>query len=376
MPHPRQAPSKGARVVVALSGGVDSATAALLLKNQGYRVSGLLARCWDVNWEQQHTQAKPHQEQPAGQSISRPCMSYEDDYQDVAYTCSLLDIPFHTVDLTEQYRHEVFEDLLQGMKRGITPNPDILCNRFIKFHHLCRYAFSLGADYFATGHYCNTDGHSLFKGEDSGKDQSYFLYAIDPKVLPRVLFPLGHLHKATVRKLAHKAGLSVHNKKDSTGLCFVGKRSFQDFLAGFLGEKTGEFHNLKGEVVGEHRGAHLYTLGQRRHLGLGGAGRRWFVVSKSMQRNIVYVTRGDHPEMHHHRATLQQLQWWGDRPQWGEMCRVKVRYRSPEVEVRLERHADADKVQLHFSQPQRSLTPGQSVVFYQGNRCHGGGILL
>ena len=352
----------GAHIVVALSGGVDSAVSAWLLKSQGYRVSALFAKCWDTSWETH----------PPKQG-STTCMSYEQDYQDVAHTCSILDIPFYTVDLSEEYRKQVFEDLLCGMKQGRTPNPDILCNRYIKFHHLSDYAFSLGADYFATGHYCITDGKALYKGKDLSKDQSYFLYAISPHILPRLLFPLGSLQKNQVRSLAQEAGLAVHNKKDSTGLCFVGKRSFQDFLASFLGEKPGPFCHLDGQQVGEHRGSHLYTLGQRRHLGLGGAGERWFVVGKDMERNIVYVTRGDHPRLYTEVMGLKDLRWWQEPPAVGDECWVKVRYGAAEVQATLE-SATQTPLQLRFHKPQRALTPGQSAVFYSKNKCLGGGV--
>lgn len=388
----------GQHVVVGLSGGVDSAVSAYLLKQQGYTVSGLLARCWDVLWERDAFEGHQGTGEDSGTShepLATECPDYERDYQDVAYTCAQLDIPFYTIDLREAYRNEVFEHLIAGIKKGHTPNPDIMCNRHIKFDHLVKYAFSLDADYFATGHYCQTDGRNLQKGADPGKDQSYFLYAIPSKILARVMFPVGGMLKSEVREIAQKAGLEVHDKKDSVGLCFVGKRSFAEFISGFIPPKPGRFINLSGEHVGDHNGAHLYTLGQRRHLGLGGTGERWFVTGKDMNRNIVFVHRGDHPALHQQELWLREVRWLdgefvsscvqsSQQPQAPIQLKVKVRYRAPEVKALLTppttsgstEDSRSDLWQLIFAEEQKKpIAPGQSVVFYRGEQCLGGGVV-
>ncbi|MCY4444096.1 MAG: tRNA 2-thiouridine(34) synthase MnmA [Proteobacteria bacterium] len=351
-------------VVVAMSGGVDSSVCALLLKEQGYRVSGLFARCW---------------QEPDDVSS---CSTYEQDYQDVAYTCSLLDIPFHTVDLSKEYRTYVFDDFVAGYKKGLTPNPDILCNRYIKFDHLYQHAQCLGADLFATGHYCRSDGISLYKAKDCSKDQSYFLYSIRPQVLPHVLFPLGDLHKSEVRLIAKKYGLPSHNKKDSTGLCFIGKRKFRDFLGNFIEKKPGKFCTLDETCVGTHQGAHFYTPGQRRYLGLGGEGERWYVVKKDMQNNVVYVMRGDHPQMLKKDIIVTDIRWLCHDFEWPLQCMVKVRHLGVDIPCSLTAVPSEESmtnhhntVALSFSSPQKGLACGQSAVFYHKDQCIGGGIM-
>ena len=263
-------------VVVGMSGGVDSSVTALLLKQQGYRVIGIYMK----NWEELDENGV--------------CTSAA-DFEDVAQTCSQLNIPFQAVNFTEEYKQNVFRNFIDEYEKGHTPNPDILCNKEIKFKVFFQKAMDLGADFLATGHYCRTDGKTLMKGKDPGKDQSYFLYAVDQTVLKKVLFPIGDLEKSEVRKIAAEYDLPTKTKKDSTGICFIGERKFRSFLSNYIKTQKGEFRLLDGTVVGEHEGACFYTVGQRKHLGLGGQGERWFVVDKNTDENIVYVERGNIP---------------------------------------------------------------------------------
>ena len=339
-----------------MSGGVDSSVTALLLKRQGYEVVGLFAKCWD-------------------DSSRNSCLTYEQDYQDVAYTAACLDIPFYTVDLTGEYRREVFEDLLEGYGRGQAPNPDILCNQKIKFHHLYHHAEKLGMDYFATGHYATIAQGRLGMGVDDRKDQSYFLYAIEPAVLKKVLFPLGEIQKNQVRKIAAEAYLPTATKKDSMGICFVGNLKFSEFLAEYLPEKPGAFVDLSGQVVGEHRGAHLYTFGQRRHLGLGGAGERWYVVKKDMAKNWVYVTRGDHPQMFAGSVMLRSTRWLQQPAGSSLRCQGRIRHGALPLDCVVDHITTDGLARVVFQDPIKALSCGQSVVFYQGRECLGGGII-
>jgi tRNA-specific 2-thiouridylase len=344
-------------VVVGMSGGVDSSVAAALLKEQGYRVIGLFMK----NWEETG---------PDG-----VCTSAQ-DYDDVARVCDKLGIPYYAVEFVKEYWDNVFARFLEEYRQGYTPNPDVLCNREIKFNVFFKKAMELGADYLATGHYCqNLDGR-LVKGADPGKDQTYFVYTIQKDVLSRVLFPVGGLPKAEVREIARRYGLATHDKKDSTGICFIGERDFTEFLGRYLPARSGEFRTLAGDTVGRHRGAAYYTPGQRKGLGLGGEGEPWFVVGKDVSSNVVYVERGtEHPALFSDWLEAGELSWVsGVAPALPLRCKAKVRYRQPDQDCTVLAGADG-RVRVEFDRPQRAVTLRQSVVFYADDACLGGGII-
>jgi len=355
-------------VVVGMSGGVDSSVSALILKFLGYKVIGLFMKNWEENDEHGVCQASK-------------------EYADVASVCEKLDIPYYSVEFVEEYRKAVFDFFLKEYAEGHTPNPDILCNREIKFKVFFDYARKLGADFLATGHYCQNKmingRHRLVKGADANKDQTYFLYTMKEEVLKHVLFPIGGLEKSVVRELARDAGLSTQDKKDSTGICFIGERNFKPFLARYLAPKKGPFVSLEGEVVGEHEGAQFYTLGQRKGLGLGGQGEPWFVVAKKMERNEVVVVRGErHPALFCDELWANELSFvnsdWESLISDGPVG-VKNRYRQAD-QVASAALLDDNRLHLQFVHPQRSITPRQSVVLYkeiEGEMvCLGGGMIV
>src|SRR3989344_744656 len=279
-------------VIVGMSGGVDSSVSALLLKEQGYRVIGLFMRNWEEN------------------DASGRCRATL-DYEDVARVCEQLDIPYYSVNFVEEYRQSVFEQFLADLRAGLTPNPDVLCNREIKFKVFLQKAKELGADFLATGHYCRTDSEGrLLKGVDPDKDQSYFLHAVTGEALRFTLFPIGHLCKKEVRALARKHNLATSEKKDSTGICFIGTRDFKPFLARYIGLKPGNFETSSGMLVGKHDGMAFYTIGQRKGMGLGGEGDAWYVVGKDIARNVVLVERGaNHPALFASELVADQFTW-------------------------------------------------------------------
>jgi tRNA-specific 2-thiouridylase len=351
-------------VVIGMSGGVDSSVAAILLKKQGYNVIGLFMK----NWEELDDNG---------------VCSSEKDYADVISVCEQLEIPYYSVEFIEEYRKQVFDDFIINYEKGLTPNPDILCNREIKFKVFFEKAMELGADYLATGHYCRIGKYNgefaLVKGDDPGKDQSYFLHEINGDVLDRVLFPLGSIHKAEVRKIASKFNLSNKNKKDSTGICFIGERNFKEFLSRFITFKPGSFVNLDGTVVGTHSGASFYTIGQRKGLGLGGPGEPWYVIDKNMDKNEVIVERGEnHPALYAHELWVDDIHWINPRIEWQEkQLFCKIRYRQSDQKCFLEKQDTG--FHITFPEPQRAITPGQSIVFYMDNGedriCLGGGVI-
>jgi len=358
--------SKSKTIVVGMSGGVDSSVTAALLKEQGHQVIGLFMKNWNEKDENGVCEASK-------------------DYDDVVRVCEKLDIPYYSVEFVEEYRTRVFENFLEELKKGFTPNPDILCNREIKFDAFYDKAMELGADYLATGHYCRTlmseTGPQLLKGLDPLKDQSYFLHAIDGKKLGKVMFPIGDLPKTKVREIAARYNLATKDKKDSTGICFIGERNFKPFVAQYLKSRTGSFKTLNGETVGKHSGAQFYTLGQRKGLGLGGQGEPWFVVDKNITENIVYVERGDkHPALYTDGCTAEELTWIsGVAPAAGTKmrCKAKSRYRQSDQDCEVE-FLDSEqglKARVTFDTAQRAITPGQSVVFYDREVCLGGGII-
>ena len=344
-----------------MSGGVDSSVAALLLKEQGYDVVGVFMK----NWEE---------EDPNGVCTA------ETDWADVREVCDTIGIPYYSVNFAKEYWDRVFSYFLKEYKAGRTPNPDVLCNREIKFRAFLDFAMTLGASKMATGHFVRTDGNvSLLKGLDPNKDQSYFLYMVHREQLRKSMFPVGGMTKAEVRKIAAAHGLPVSDKKDSTGVCFIGERNFKKFLSEYLPAQPGGMVAPDGEVVGRHDGLMYYTLGQRRGLGIGGRGdgRSWFVIGKDLQNNRLLVAQGeDHPMLYSTRCRAEDVTWIGEAPvREGETlrCTAKFRYRQPDqpVEVTLQ----DGQLMIRALTPQRAVTPGQSAVLYDNDACLGGGIV-
>lgn len=353
------------RAVVGMSGGVDSSVAALLLKEQGFDVVGL----YMLNWEEREEDGS--------------CTA-EEDYADVRRVCAKLDIPYYTVNFAKEYLDRVFSYFLAEYEAGRTPNPDVLCNREIKFGPFLEEAKKLGADYIATGHYCKIshreDVHRLLKAADKNKDQTYFLNQLSQAQLADVLFPLGDLQKSEVRKIAAENGLSTAKKKDSTGICFIGERNFRKFLSSYLPARKGKILDLSGREVGEHMGLMYYTLGQRRGLELGGVrgdeeGGRWFVVRKDLENNILYVSHGDETPLYSKSCEVNGFNWIPAPPAEREFsCTAKFRYRQPDQEVRVTVTGE-NALHIAFAEKQRAVTEGQYAVLYRGEECLGGGII-
>ena len=352
-------------VIVGLSGGVDSSVAAVLLQQQGYHTEGMFMK----NWEEDDKEGY--------------CSAAE-DLADARSVSDALGLKLHAVNFSAEYWDRVFSYFLKEYEAGRTPNPDILCNREIKFKAFLDHALSLGADRIATGHYARVafrDGaYRLLKGLDAGKDQSYFLYTLGQYQLSRTLFPVGELEKSEVRRIAEEHHLVTYNKKDSTGICFIGERDFREFLSRYLPAQPGEIQTPEGQVIAHHSGLMYYTLGQRQGLGIGGvAGASddpWFVVGKDMERNVLLAAQGhDHPLLFSQTLQASQLSWVdGTGPEAPFRCRAKTRYRQPDQACLITR-LDAEGCEVTFEQPQRAVTPGQSVVFYQDDVCLGGGII-
>ena len=350
-------------VVVGMSGGVDSSVAALLLKEQGYNVVGLFMK----NWEE---------------TDENGACTAEEDFDDVVRVCGLLDIPYYTVNFAKEYMDRVFSYFLAEYRAGRTPNPDVLCNREIKFGPFKEYARALGADYIATGHYCGISHeggvHRLLKAKDANKDQTYFLNQLTQRQLDGVLFPLADLTKAEVRAIAERNGLATARKKDSTGICFIGERNFRKFLQTYLPAQRGKIVTLAGEEVGEHMGLMYYTLGQRRGLDLGGKkgeDGRWFVVRKDLERNILYVSHGDESPLLTDGCTVEGMNFIPFPPaKRAFSCRAKFRYRQGEQGVRVERTGETS-LKILFDEPQRAVTEGQYAVLYDETQCLGGGVI-
>ena len=351
--------------MVAISGGVDSSVAALELVRAGHRVSALFMKNWN---------------EPLEDGRCR----WEDDVADAMDVCEKLDIPLNTVDLSQAYWDGVFRDFLDEYARGRTPNPDVLCNREVKFKAFLEHARAVGGDCVATGHYAQIRRHGdrfeLLKGHDANKDQSYFLYTLGQSQLAATLFPVGHLPKPEVRARASTAGLVTHAKKDSTGICFIGEQRFREFLARFLPARRGVIETLDGRAIGEHQGVIYYTLGQREGLGIGGVKGAiegpWFVVEKDVARNVLRVTQGhEHPALLSSRLEAEALSWVaGDAPALPLRCTAKTRYRQADQACTVESIVDG-RLTAVFDAPQRAVTPGQSVVFYRDEVCLGGGII-
>lgn len=349
-----------AHVIVGLSGGVDSAVAALLLQRAGHRVTGLFMK----NWEEDDR--------------SGYCAA-EEDLKVVREVCAQLGIELHTVNFSTEYWERVFQYFLDEHKAGRTPNPDVLCNKEIKFKAFLDHAVTLGAERIATGHYARVEEvhgqYRLLKGKDADKDQTYFLYTLGQTELAKTFFPIGHLTKPEVRAIARDAGLPNHARKDSTGICFIGERDFRDFLKRYLPAQPGEMRTLAGEIKGRHEGAMYYTIGQRQGLGIGGAGEAWYVVDKDIDKNILYVEQGEHhPALYYPALLASQLHWVAGAPALPYSCSAKVRYRQTDQACLLEQ-AGPGLLRAVFATPQRAVTPGQSVVIYDGEACLGGGVI-
>lgn len=356
---------KKKRVVIGMSGGVDSSVAALLLKQQGYDVVGLFMK----NWEDDDT--------------DEYCSSKR-DLIDAASVSDVIGIPLEAVNFSAEYKEKVFSNFLEEYKLGQTPNPDVLCNAEIKFKAFLDHAFELGADFIATGHYAQIRKFNgicqLLKGEDGTKDQSYFLYRLNQRQLTNTLFPIGHLYKSDVRKIAQDFNLPNHSKKDSTGICFIGERPFREFLSRYLPHEPGEIRTQEGKIIGEHIGLMYYTIGQRQGLGIGGTkgglDEPWFVLEKVMTNNTLIVVQGhDHPKLFQPKLSASDLTWVsGKAPHCGWVYSAKTRYRQTDAPCSIEEISKA-KCKIEFAQPQWAVTPGQSVVIYESKVCLGGGII-
>ena len=351
------------RIVVGISGGVDSSVAAYLLKKQGHEVIGLFM----INWDEQDGQC-----------------TAEEDYEDVKRVCTKIGIPYFSVNYSKEYYDRVFKYFLAEYKAGRTPNPDVLCNREIKFGPFLEKARQLGADMIATGHYAKTiqkDGKAyLLKAKDLTKDQSYFLNQLNQTQLSSVIFPLADIEKTEVRKIAKELGLSTAEKKDSTGICFIGERNFKNFLKTYLPAQPGEIRTLDEKVVGRHDGLMYYTIGQRRGLNLGGTKdgneNRWFVLKKDLKNNVLYVSHGEGEELFSNGLYASEFNWIPEVPQEKEFdCLAKFRYRQSDQKVHV-KVIDKTHIQVDFAEKQRAITEGQFVVLYtEEGICLGGGII-
>jgi len=354
-------PPQESKVVVGMSGGVDSSVAAHLLLEQGYQVVGMFMK----NWEEDDTEEY--------------CAAAT-DLRDAAQVCERLGIDLHEVNFAHEYWENVFQHFLQEYSAGRTPNPDILCNKEIKFKEFLLQAETLGANYIATGHYVARGIHgresALLRGLDSNKDQSYFLYTLQQHQLNTSLFPLGEIDKPQVRAIADAQGFVTHNKKDSTGICFIGERRFKDFLSNYLKPNPGNIVDLDNKVVGAHDGLMFYTIGQRHGLNIGGPGEAWYVAEKDIERNDLLVVQGhDHPAMLSKTVTAKGLDWVSDTPpRVGDKISAKTRYRQSDQSGTIVQ-LDADQMLVEFDLPQRAVTPGQALVLYDQRRCLGGGTI-
>ena len=349
-------------VVVGLSGGVDSSVAAYLLKKQGYNVVGLFM----LNWEEQDDGGH---------------CSAEQDFEDVKRVANKIGIPYYTVNYSKEYKDRVFSYFLDEYKKGYTPNPDVLCNKEIKFGPFLKHALELGADYIATGHYCkrvDRDGKVyLYKSHDKSKDQTYFLNQLSQDQLKYTLFPLADIDKTEVRRIAKELGLVTAEKKDSTGICFIGERNFRKFLKSYLPAQKGPIKDLSSNVVGEHDGVMYYTIGQRRGLNIGGKdgydNDRWFVVKKDVTTNTLYVNCGECEEMYSRGCIVKEFNWITDEMKSDFSAFVKLRYRQPDQKVHV-KIMDDHTIQLDFDEKQRAVTIGQFAVLYaEDGMCYGGG---
>ena len=344
-----------------MSGGVDSSVAAYLMKQQGHEVLGVFMN----NWEEKD---------------DRGVCTSQKDWDDVRRVCDVIDIPYYSVNFAREYKERVFAHFLEEYQKCRTPNPDVLCNREIKFNVFLNFAETLGAEKLVTGHFANLgrqgDKVTLLRAKDENKDQTYFLYMLGQRALSRACFPVGGLLKSEVREIARQQGLPTSEKKDSTGVCFIGERDFRAFLKTYLPAQGGDMVDESGKVVGHHEGLMYYTLGQRRGLGIGGGGngQRWFVIEKDVKHNRLIVSQGEDDRLYTPRAEASEATWIsGEAPGAEIECMVRLRHRQPLQKCRIQ--ISGEKVHMEFDRPQRAVTPGQSAVFYQGDVCLGGAIV-
>ena len=362
---PLSVTNAGQQVIVGMSGGVDSSVTAYLLTQQGYDVKGLFMK----NWEEDDTQEY---------------CSAAADLKDASQVCDRLDIELHEVNFAHEYWENVFEHFLHDYQAGRTPNPDILCNREIKFKEFLLQAQDMGADYIATGHYVakawrdqSRSTADLLRGADNNKDQSYFLCLLEQAALQKSLFPLGEISKPEVRDIAEQQGFVTHNKKDSTGICFIGERRFKDFLGTYLKPNPGKMVNEHGKHIADHDGLMYYTLGQRQGLNIGGPGDAWYVAGKDIETNELLVVQGhDHPAMQSFTVEAEGLHWISpNQVEVGTQLTAKTRYRQPDQPCTIQK-LNGSEIAVKFDQAQRAVTPGQALVFYQGRVCLGGAIIM
>lgn len=354
------------RVVVGMSGGVDSSVTALLLKEQGYDVVGIFMKNWDDTDE------------------NGVCTATE-DYKDVAKVADQIGIPYYSVNFEKEYWDRVFEYFLEEYRTGRTPNPDVMCNKEIKFKAFLDYAMQLGADYVATGHYAQVERQAngevkMLRGVDNNKDQTYFLSQLSQAQLAKTMFPLGGMEKSEVRAIAERANLATAKKKDSTGICFIGEKNFKQFLSNYLPAQKGNMVTEDGEIKGQHDGLMYYTIGQRQGLGIGGSKgsqEPWFVIGKDLATNTLYVGQGFHHEkLYATHLDASQIHFTVEKEMPREFtCTAKFRYRQQDVPVKVFLNEDQTKAKVIFSEPVRAITPGQAVVFYDGMECLGGGLI-
>ncbi len=351
-----------AKVVVGMSGGVDSSVAALMLKNEGYDVTGLFMRNWDSTLNNDYL---------GNPNLNNQICPQEQDYNDALEVCKKIGIPLYRVDFVKEYWDYVFTYFLDELKRGRTPNPDVMCNKYIKFDMFAKKARELGADFIATGHYARLENGNLLRSIDTNKDQTYFLAQLSPKQLENVLFPIGHLEKSKVREMALKNGLNTAKKKDSTGICFIGERHFKEFLENYLPNKPGNIVDIEtNKIVGKHVGLMYYTIGQRRGLDLGGNLDKYFAVGKDVNKNILYVALGDeNPYLYSDKVLLENVNFISNlRP---TKCTAKFRYRQKDVDVEIEY---GNEIFVKYNNV-KAVTPGQFCVLYQDDICLGSGII-
>ena len=358
------------KVMLGMSGGVDSSVAAYLLKEQGYQVEGIYMRNWD---------SAANSDVLGNPTLMDDVCPQEVDFADAQAVARQLDIPLHRVDFVEEYWNRVFMYFLDEYKAGRTPNPDIMCNKEVKFKAFLDHALDLGCDYIAMGHYAQVEHGpetKLLRGVDNNKDQTYFLSQLTQEQLSKTMFPIGHLQKSEVRAIAERMDLATAKKKDSTGVCFIGERDFTQFLQNYLPAQPGQMQTLDGTVMGGHIGLMYYTIGQRKGLGIGGKGDAWFVIGKNLADNILYVGQGfDHDYVFADEALVSQVNWLPSKRFEGVLrCTAKFRYRQPDVDVELS-WEDGDVLRVKALAPVRAITPGQAAVFYDGDSCLGGGLI-
>ncbi|HAX73801.1 MAG TPA: tRNA 2-thiouridine(34) synthase MnmA [Firmicutes bacterium] len=358
------------KVMVGMSGGVDSSVAAYLLLEQGYDVEGIYMRNWD---------SAANQDVLGNPTLHDDVCPQEVDYQDALAVANQLGIKLHRVDFVQEYWDRVFTYFLNEYKAGRTPNPDIMCNKEVKFKAFLEHALNLGCDYIAMGHYARVshgEEVQMLRGVDNNKDQTYFLSQLTQQQLAKTLFPVGELQKSEVRAIAEKLNLATAKKKDSTGVCFIGERQFTQFLQNYLPAQPGKMKTLTGEVVGDHIGLMYYTIGQRKGLGIGGAGDAWFVCGKDLENNVLLVGQGfDQEYVFADEAVVSQMNWIPSEKFNGRFaCTAKFRYRQKDVPVELE-WIDNETVRVYMLEDVRAVTPGQAAVFYDGDVCLGGGLI-